>query len=66
MQVNCNELGNENKGAPGCPWGLKIALTAEEIEMVGEPLYDCFMPTADTHPSVIDNTVSTLPITLRS
>ena len=56
MQVNCNE----NKNA-SCSWG--VPLTAEEIEMVGEPLYDCFIPTADAqderHQSDIDNTVST-------
>ena len=54
MQVNCNENNNSS-------WG--VALTAEEIEMVGEPLYDCIIPTADAqdehHPSDIDNDVST-------
>ena len=56
MQVNCNE----NKNA-SYSWG--VALTAEEIEMVGEPLYDCIIPTADAqdecHQSDINNDVST-------
>ena len=40
----------------------KLPMTDEEVEMVGEPLYDCFIPTADAqdehHQSDIDNDVS--------
>ena len=60
MQVNSNENNSS--------WG--VALTAEEIEMVGEPLsrYDCIIPTADAqdecHQSDIHNDVSTSQLTL--
>ena len=41
----------------------KLPMTDEEIDMVGEPLYDCFIPTADAqderHSSDINNDVST-------
>ena len=41
----------------------KLPMTDEEIDMVGEPLYDCFIPTADAqdecHQSDINNDVST-------
>ena len=52
IQINC-DMNSDG--------GYKLPLTDEEIEMVGEPLYDCFIPTAaqnEHHQSDIDNNVS--------